>query len=179
MPKKIDDLRQTILLHTRMILLMQGSEKLTVRAVAASCHVAVGTVYNYFPSKDMMVASVMAEDWEKLLAQIRADCEQAPSTLAGLELIFNGIRGFSKTFSPVWETYHPQVSTPNLAQSKHRQLVSQLIGTIQPMLERFGQTELPHLSRFLAESVLAGASDISARFQELQPVYEKLLKKDN
>ena len=33
----------------------------TVRSVAAGCGVAVGTVYNYFSSKDMLIAAFMLE----------------------------------------------------------------------------------------------------------------------
>ena len=175
MPKKIDDLRGKILRHTRTILLMQGSERLTVRQVAASCHVAVGTVYNYFPSKDIMVASVMAEDWEQTLEQMHTDCEQAENCLKGLEIVYEGIRSFSKTFSPTWESYNPQMNTPGLNRDRHLQLVMQLMDTVQPLLERFDRDRLPHLARFLAETVLSAASDGSVPFAELIPIFQRLL----
>ena len=35
----------------------------TASSVANGCGIGVGTVYNYFSSKDMLIASFMAEDW--------------------------------------------------------------------------------------------------------------------
>ena len=45
------------------ILLEEGYGALTMRAVAARCGIAVGTVYNYFPAKDMMVGNVILAGW--------------------------------------------------------------------------------------------------------------------
>ena len=36
-----------------------------MREAARRCGVAVGTLYNYFPSKDALAAAVMLEDWHE------------------------------------------------------------------------------------------------------------------
>ena len=64
MPKKIENLKDMILQDARIILKKQGYEQLAIRKVANDCHIAVGTVYNYFPSKEMLAAYVMLEDWQ-------------------------------------------------------------------------------------------------------------------
>ena len=42
MPKRIENLKETILQHARQILLEEGYGALTMRAVAARCGIAVG-----------------------------------------------------------------------------------------------------------------------------------------
>ena len=52
MPKKIAELREKMIAYARQALLQEGTPALTVRSTASACGVAVGTVYNYFPSKE-------------------------------------------------------------------------------------------------------------------------------
>jgi len=62
MPKRIENLRENILACAKKEMLAQGFDALNIRNVARGCGIAVGTVYNYFPSKDMLAAAVMLED---------------------------------------------------------------------------------------------------------------------
>ena len=71
MPKVIEELREKILAKTKEVLLQDGYNALTIRGVSAACGIAAGTVYNYFSSKDMMVAAVMLEDWLLALAKMK------------------------------------------------------------------------------------------------------------
>lgn len=176
MPKRIEDLRETILQNTKTILLNQGCEKLTIRSVAAVCHVAVGTVYNYFPSKDILIASVMVEDWEDALEQMRVGCDGAQNCTEGMQCIFETIRSFSVTYSVTWERYRPQTSIPTYVQARHRQLLAQLSGVVKPLLERFVPDPVPHLARFVTEALLSGASDPDTAFAEMRPALEKLIQ---
>ena len=63
MPKIIANVREQIIAEARRQIDERGYESLTVRSVAKGCGIAVGTVYNYFTSKDMIVASCILEDW--------------------------------------------------------------------------------------------------------------------
>ena len=71
MPKIIENLREILLAASRTLLLEEGYRALTMRQVAGLCHVAVGTVYNYFPSKDMLAAHILLEDWNDLLRSLQ------------------------------------------------------------------------------------------------------------
>lgn len=44
----------------------QGWEAVNVRAVASACGVAVGTLYNYFPSRDALVAASVESVWKDI-----------------------------------------------------------------------------------------------------------------
>jgi len=70
MPKIIENLRNRLIEEARRQIKESGYSAMTVRSVAKGCGVGVGTVYNYFPSKDILVASFMLEDWQKCIDAI-------------------------------------------------------------------------------------------------------------
>lgn len=57
---------EDILSAARQILLEKGSDALNMRAVAARCGVAVGSIYNYFPSKGTLVGATIESVWSEI-----------------------------------------------------------------------------------------------------------------
>ena len=70
MPKIIENLRERLLKEARAQSRQAGYDSLTMRGVAQACGVGVGTLYNYCPSKDVLVASFVAEDWHSVMANV-------------------------------------------------------------------------------------------------------------
>lgn len=96
MPKTIDNLREQLLEEAGKQVAENGYAKTTIRSVAKACKIAVGTVYNYFESKDMLIASVMAEDWFACLNAMKNRTSTDARTV--LEKIFNGLIFWVYTF---------------------------------------------------------------------------------
>ena len=57
MPKIVENVRQRILLEAKKQLEETGYGNMTIRSIASGCGIGVGTIYNYFSSKDVIVAS--------------------------------------------------------------------------------------------------------------------------
>lgn len=72
MPKIIKNLEQKLLDEARRQIAQSGYSNVTIRSVAAACGVGVGTVYNYYPSKDALLAAYMLEDWKTCVTAINA-----------------------------------------------------------------------------------------------------------
>ncbi|MEK6265499.1 MAG: TetR/AcrR family transcriptional regulator [Clostridium sp.] len=66
MPKVIENLRETIILEAKNILLTQSFKELSIRELAKSCNIGTGTFYNYFSTKEQLVAEVFRGDWKKV-----------------------------------------------------------------------------------------------------------------
>ncbi len=144
-----------------------------MRSVAAACHVAVGTVYNYFDSKVMLVAEVILEDWKAAL--LRMDASAGGKTpLEGLGRIFEELMVFYDKYAPLWQEYAASNTAP-LQGSYHLQLVQQLEEKIGAVLAPCAPLCTPALPGFLAETFLDAAGRGRARFCELAPILERLL----
>lgn len=72
MPKILNDPKNKILSEMEALLTQEGYSAVTVRSVAARCGVGVGTVYNYFPSKEALLAEYLLTDWRECIAAIEA-----------------------------------------------------------------------------------------------------------
>ena len=57
MPKLLENIRTQLLAEAQKQVAERGYAKTTIRSVADACGIAAGTVYNYFSSKEMLVAS--------------------------------------------------------------------------------------------------------------------------
>lgn len=58
--------REAILDGALSLAAAKGLNALNMRAVAAQCGVAVGSVYNYFPSKAELTAAVVGHVWQEI-----------------------------------------------------------------------------------------------------------------
>lgn len=58
--------REDILRAARELALAPGAGALSMRAVAQRCGIAVGSVYNYFPTKADLTIAVVSQVWQEI-----------------------------------------------------------------------------------------------------------------
>lgn len=67
---------------TAQVLVAQGYERSTTDAVAERAGVSIGTLYQYFPNKESLIAALIRDHVEEILATVRAaltrDAESSP-----------------------------------------------------------------------------------------------------
>ena len=61
--------KEEILKHSRELLQKKGWNAINIRALATACHVSVGSIYNYFPSKAELVSETIASVWLEIFHQ--------------------------------------------------------------------------------------------------------------
>ncbi len=74
--------RTAIVTATRELLLERGFDGLTIEAVAARAGVGKQTIYRWWPSRPALVADVMLEDADRLLASVN-HTDDLPGDLVG------------------------------------------------------------------------------------------------
>jgi len=131
MPKIIEDLKTNILKESKKLLIANGYNKLSMRSVASSCEIAVGTLYNYFPNKESLVVHIFREDWIVVSTQIDSliyidrDCKEK------FRQIYNLLSSFSNTYlSTFYEMANKKNSSKCIESDKFEpiyQKVSELI----------------------------------------------------
>lgn len=168
MPKIIENVREQLINEAKRQISDKGYAKTTIRSVAAACSLGVGTVYNYFPSKDMLIASFMTEDWKKSLSSIKTDgsaeevllsVQQALCDFAKNHRRLFSDRDARNVFAAVFSEWHPV-------------LRGQIAEIIIPFCKN---AENPtFLSEFIAESLLSWTME-GKNFDEQYNVIKKLL----
>ena len=71
MPKIIENVREQLLAEAKKQVFEHGYADTTIRSVARACGLGVGTVYNYFSSKEMLIATFVYEDWKGYLSNMQ------------------------------------------------------------------------------------------------------------
>lgn len=94
MPKICSNAKENILRIAKKIIVNEGYEKLTIRDVAKQTGYGVGTIYNYFPNKLAIVASLFLEEWEMANQCLMQKMETASSFPEVLSLVYSTIKGF-------------------------------------------------------------------------------------
>ena len=69
--KKDAELRKTLLSCARNIECSEGVDAISIRRLAAEANIAVGTVYNYFDSKQEVLLVLTEEYWKETLTQMQ------------------------------------------------------------------------------------------------------------
>ena len=172
MPKIIENVRGQLVAEARRQVAAYGYTSTTIRSVAKACGVGTGTVYNYFPSKDMLIAAFMLEDWKKQLdAMAKLPTDKPRPLLLG---IYDALLCFctanEKLFSD--EAAAKLISSGSAA--RHRLLRGQLAAFLLPLCEKRTPESAAFTAEFIAEALIAWSGEHTA-FDELYPVIEKVL----
>lgn len=96
MPKLIENLKEKLLAEADKQLQEVGYGAMTIQSIAKACGVGVGTVYNYFSSKDEILIACMAEAWGKRLDRIRTVAQYAQTYEAVVHCIYDQILTFEE-----------------------------------------------------------------------------------
>ncbi len=169
MPKILESIREQLLDTARTQIERNGYANTTIRSVAAECGIAAGTVYNYFPSKDMLIATCVSEDWLNCLASIRAG--EDDDAEARLRRVYKALRAFIDAHAALFTD--PAAAKPyySVFSQRHGQLRAQLAGLLAPVCPPDADAFLPS---FLAESLLTWTLEGMA-FEPIYRVIQKLL----
>ena len=148
MPKIIENLPQRLQAEARRQIEESGFAAMTIRSVAKGCGVGVGTVYNYFPSKEVLVASFMLDDWNLCVASMRNTAEHSETLEPVLQAIHEKLRLFMEQYDPIFRDESAAVSYVGSMSKYHDILRSQLAEPVR----KFCRDDFT--AEFIAEAML-------------------------
>lgn len=100
----IENPKQLILDKAREILYNQDYSKLSMRALSKACNIALGTIYNYYPTKKALIIEMMADYWQQFLYSVQKIADSDSDFYAKLNGIFNDLKTFIVSFRKYWLT---------------------------------------------------------------------------
>ena len=148
MPKILENLRDQLLSEAKKQIAERGYSNTTIRSVASACGIAVGTVYNYFKSKDMLIATFILKDWLECIESISSKSKDNKEEY--LRFIHTSLKMFEQKYTTLFSDKDAKVAFNTAFSERHVQLrsqIAQLIATICPDSDKF-------LSEFVAEAML-------------------------
>ncbi|MBO6239776.1 MAG: TetR/AcrR family transcriptional regulator [Butyrivibrio sp.] len=152
MPKIIENIKEQIIEEAKRQLFENGYSKTTIRSVATACGIGVGTMYNYFSSKDMLISSFMLEDWKNCTVQMKKLDTSKP--LIFLEGIHDYLKVFIDKYSFLFNDKDAASVYSSVFTERHVQLRGVLAAIIMPVCTCKDYDDPEFLSRHIAESLL-------------------------
>ncbi len=131
MPKILSDPKKNILQEVERLLSRGGYTAVTVRAVARGCGVGVGTVYNYFPSKEAMLAELLLTDWRECIAAIEAVSQSAQRAEPVARCIYDRLKSFAGNHEAIFLAESARGTFAGAFSQYHALLRSQLAAPLR------------------------------------------------
>ena len=168
MPKIIENARETLICEAKRQVAERGYKATTIRSVAEGCGMAVGTVYNYFPSKDMLIAGFILDDWLAMLNALKQ--YEYTSAEDYLFAIYSHLVGFARKHERLFTDKDAMSAYSSAFYEKHKLLRRQLAELILPMLSDKSDFE----AEFIAESIITWTM-AGKDFDEIYNVIKKII----
>ena len=169
MPKIISDIKVNILKETKAQILENGYSKVTIRSIANKLNLAVGTIYNYFPSKDMIVATFMLEDWNVVLEKIQNDIFEVKDKI---KVIYDGLLEFIVSYDYIFCDSSAEQNYAIMSKKYHNIFRNQIVELIVK-----NNITSNFVATFLAQNLITWALE-KTPYSNLEPIFKKIIKGD-
>ncbi len=167
MPKIIENLELRLIEEAKKQVIEGGYAAVTIRSVAKAVGVGVGTVYNYFPSKDALLASFMLSDWKQCVSLIAESAAVSSSAEPVVRAIYEQLVDFSQRHGAIIRDKDAASAFAGSFSHYHSLLRSQLAHP----LRKFCQSSFA--SEFIAEALLTWTM-AGKEYGEIYGMIEKL-----
>lgn len=154
MPKLIENVRENIIEQARIQIMERGYSSMSIRSIAKACGIAAGTVYNYFPSKEMIIASFMADDWKKTIfnMQEKTQTENNPENI--IKIVYDELISFEKKYEKLFKDPESRTEFSNVDNKRHKMLVDQLKKIVEPVCDSHKKVNNVDIADFIVETLL-------------------------
>lgn len=172
MPKILENVREQLLEEAKRQIQENGYSKTTIRSVAGACKLGVGTVYNYFESKDMLIATFMLEDWHVCLGEIRKGATEDPEQF--IVHFYETLKGFIQKHEYLFQDSDAAKAFAGAFSVRHKQLRDQIAKLLVPICAN-AKGDREFLAEFIAEAMLTWT--VAGRpVEDITPLVLKLLR---
>lgn len=167
MPKIIENLESRLIEEARKQIETSGYGAVTIRSVAKACGVGIGTVYNYFPAKDDLLATYLLSDWKDCMAAIHNTAQSAAAPGPVLRCMFDQLLSYAHRHQAVFRDEAAAAAFAGSFGRYHGMLRAQLAAPVRKFCGSDFEAE------FIAESLLTWSMS-GKSFDDIYGIIEKL-----
>lgn len=168
MPKIIMNLESRLMEEANRQVLENGYSNTTIRSIATACGVGVGTVYNYFESKEALLSRYLVAEWTECITAINAVSTYSDNVVPVLRCIYDRLQVYTRQNHALFQDPDAAASFSN-SFNRHRKIVREQLS--EP-LRKFCQDDFT--AEFIAENMLIWTSS-HKEFDDLCRLILKLL----
>lgn len=176
MPKIIENARENLIEEARRQIELNGYDSVTIRSIARGCQIGLGTFYNYFKSKDVLIATYLLEEWEERIKRINAKSEEVNDPMQLVKVIHCELGEFMKNNLAVFTAEGAMKAFSGNVKNYHNLLIQQISEPLCKLSQRNGYDNPEFLAQFVAEAILTWTV-ARKNFDEVVPVMQKLFVK--
>ena len=148
MPKIIENLEQRLKEAAKQQIREVGYGAMTIRSVATACGIGVGTVYNYYTSKDALLASWLLDEWMECISLVEGESAAAAEPEPVARCVHDHLKDYVWRHRYVFQDEAARISCGGSYRQYHLLMRSQLAAP----LRRFCDTDFQ--AEFVSESLL-------------------------
>ncbi len=111
--------KEQILEQAMQIALQEGINAVSIRKLASSCNIAIGSVYNYYADKEELIHEVSQQFWHTILLDQEKVYRKGMGFTVFLEQYYNYLFGKLARYDKSWIS--------GMGQTKSKQIATQLL----------------------------------------------------
>ena len=176
MPKIIENVRGMLIEECQNQITANGYDNVTIRSIAKGCGLGLGTFYNYFKSKDMLIATFLLDDWKARMEKIVKKNESELDPMVSVCDIYNEINDFIKVHHSIFLA-PSAIKAFNMSGANYHKFVrNQVAAPIYNSCVLSGFENAEFLSLYVAESLITWTV-AKKEYEEIAAIISKLFVK--
>ena len=173
MPKIIENAKEIIFQACKEELVNNPSS-FSMRKVAKKTHMAVGTLYRYYPDKMNLIAEVLLEDWNEVYKETEEEMKAIKDFQEILFLVQDLLCQFKKKYEPLFSLNKKDEGIRDFFRL-HLILVQQLKKLFQLGLENLSMPKNEQRDEMIVEMILLQIRNPNISVENLNHMIAKLI----
>ena len=175
MPKIFKEAKENILVTSRRLLEEKGFNGFTMRDVAKATGYGVGTIYNYFPNKLSILASLVLGEWQEDAKKLETKLKLSRTFRDSIEAIYEEIVSFYANHRDLFFSVNVPSEARNKLNYGHETFLRAIERYVLESQKKFGFASSEN-DRYAACILLIQApSTYLSPFENVYEALEKLL----
>lgn len=117
----IENPEQLILTEATALAQAEGLSKLNMRKIAANCGIALGTIYNYYPTKMDLIIAIIEDFWKQCFRGMHQCLDENLDFFQQLEVLYFYLLDYLEQFEKNWLEELSSLSVGNKIKGKEKE----------------------------------------------------------